>query len=286
MRPDSHGSGQRASAALGSILIILGIALLGGALSVAAATQRLRSPKDTVAAADAHAAAAPTATITAAAPQAAAPSSDGPRWAPIEQLPSTPAPTVAPPTVAPPSPSPASAGAAEPTATPRPPALPPSESQPTAAPEMPPATHIQVPSVGINTSVVEVGYTVVNNNGQPLIEWQVADYAAGHHNLSANPGEGGNIVISGHGDWRGEVFRTLEYVQIGDQVILTTANGDHVYEVVEIHFRKEVGVPLGERLASGQFIAPMPEERVTLVTCWPYGIDDHRIFVVAKPVSP
>jgi len=29
----------------------------------------------------------------------------------------------------------------------------------------------------------------------------------------------------------------------------------------------------------------MPEERVTLVTCWPYGIDDHRIIVVAKPVD-
>jgi sortase (surface protein transpeptidase) len=32
-------------------------------------------------------------------------------------------------------------------------------------------------------------------------------------------------------------------------------------------------------------MAPMPEERLTLITCWPYGVDDHRLIVVAKPVA-
>lgn len=150
---------------------------------------------------------------------------------------------------------------------------------------MPPPTHIRIPSVGIDAPVVEVGYEVVEIEGQQVIQWQVADYAAGHHNTSASPGEGGNIVISGHNDWRGEVFRTLEFAKIGDEVILTTANGEYHYRIVEIHYRKEVGVPLEERIATGRFLDPMPEERVTLVTCWPYGVDDHRIIVVAKPIQ-
>lgn len=156
---------------------------------------------------------------------------------------------------------------------------------PTPKPKMPPPTWIQIPSVGIDTKVVEVGYRIVEIQGMQVIEWEVADYAAGHHSTSANPGEGGNIVITGHSDWKGEVFRTLEHVKLGDEVILTSDAGVFRYRVTEIHYRKEVGVPLEERIATGRFLDPMPEERVTLVTCWPYGIDDHRIIVVAKPVD-
>ncbi len=164
-------------------------------------------------------------------------------------------------------------------------ATPTAEPTPTPKPKMPPPTRIQIPSVSIDAPVVEVGYKIVDIEGVQAIEWEVAEYAAGHHNTSANPGEGGNIVISGHNDWKGEVFRTLEHVKIGDEVILTSDAGIFHYRVVEIHYRKEVGVPLEERLATGRFLDPMPEERVTLVTCWPYGIDDHRIIVVAKPVD-
>ncbi|MBO9307503.1 sortase, partial [Thermomicrobium sp.] len=159
------------------------------------------------------------------------------------------------------------------------------EPTPTPRPKMPPPTRIQIPSVGIDAPVVEVGYKIVEIQGVKVIEWEVAEYAAGHHNTSANPGEGGNIVITGHNDWKGEVFRTLERVKLGDEVILTSDAGVFRYRVTEIHYRKEVGVPLEERIATGRFLDPMPEERVTLVTCWPYGIDDHRIIVVAKPVG-
>ncbi len=157
--------------------------------------------------------------------------------------------------------------------------------EPTATPKpkMPPPTRIQIPAVGIDAPVVEVGYRIIEIQGIQAIEWEVADYAAGHHSTSANPGEGGNIVIAGHSDYRGEVFRTLERVKLGDEVILTSDAGVFRYRVEEIHYRKEVGVPLEERIATGRFLDPMPEERVTLVTCWPYGIDDHRLIVIAKP---
>ena len=162
-----------------------------------------------------------------------------------------------------------------------------SAAQPSASPpvSMPKPTHIQIPNAGIDTKVVEVGYDVVSITGQQVIRWQVADYAAGHNSTSANPSEGHNIVITGHDDWKGEVFRPLEKTKPGDEVVLTTEDGKiHRYGITEIELRKDVGVPLEEQLATGQYLAPMGEERVTLVTCWPYGVDDHRLIVVAKPL--
>ncbi|MDI3341700.1 MAG: sortase [Sphaerobacter sp.] len=150
----------------------------------------------------------------------------------------------------------------------------------------PPATRLRMPSIGVDTPVVEVDYDLVTIEGVPVMQWQVADYAAGHHRTSANPGEDGNIVISGHDDWRGEVFRDLPHLALGDPIILVTPEGEHRYAVAELVYRKDTGAPLAERLATGQFLSPMPEERVTLVTCWPYGIDDHRLIVIAKPARP
>lgn len=152
--------------------------------------------------------------------------------------------------------------------------------------DMPAATHITIPAVGIDTDVVEVSAHVEIINDQRVRVWQVADWAAGHHATSSDPGEGGNIVLAGHDDYRGEVFRGLHDISIGDRVRLTSPAGEFTYIVEEVHVRRIADEPLSVLLAVGQFMAPMPEERLTLITCWPYGIDNHRIIVVAKPSPP
>jgi sortase A len=144
-------------------------------------------------------------------------------------------------------------------------------------------THIAVPAVGIDTEVVEVAPVAIQVGQQTVFEWPVADWAAGHHSSSANPGEGGNVVIAGHDDVRGEVFRGLHDIEVGDQVIVTTGDTSFTYVVQEIHLRLFNNQPLEEQLSVGGFIGPMPEERLTLVTCWPYRVDTHRLIVVAKP---
>jgi LPXTG-site transpeptidase (sortase) family protein len=149
----------------------------------------------------------------------------------------------------------------------------------------PALTHISIPSVEIDTEIYEVGYEVHEIDGQRVREWEVASYAAGHHKTSGRPGEGNNIVVTGHNDWEGEVFRTLEFIEHGDEVVISTEEGDHRYVVEEIHMRREIGATLEERLETGRFMADMPEERLTLITCWPYGINDHRVIVVALPVD-
>jgi sortase A len=154
----------------------------------------------------------------------------------------------------------------------------------TVAPQ-PPPTHINIPAVGIDTDVVQVSAAPISVEERTVLKWQVADYAAGHHDTSASPGDGGNIVLAGHDDYHGEVFRGLHDIRIGDKVTLTTPAGQFVYVVQEVHLRLEKGQPLDERLAIGVWMQPMPEERLTLITCWPYGVDDHRMIVVAKPLA-
>jgi sortase A len=154
---------------------------------------------------------------------------------------------------------------------------------PTPRPDMPAPTRITVPAVRIDAGIIQVSSYVSQVEGVSVLKWNVADWAAGHHDTSASPGEGGNVVMAGHDDARGEVFRGLHDVKIGDDVYVTSPAGTFHYVVSEVHLRREQGAPLSERLAVGDFMDPMPVERLTLVTCWPYGVDDHRMIVIANP---
>ena len=54
---------------------------------------------------------------------------------------------------------------------------------------------------------------------------------AGHFAGSSLPGQGGNVILSGHRD---TVFRKLEHLKLGEQVTFTTPYGDFVYETTEL----------------------------------------------------
>jgi sortase A len=156
-------------------------------------------------------------------------------------------------------------------------------AEPAKQPGSPPS-HLAIPSIGLDQPVIEVSAQVETVGGQQVLVWAVADYAVGHNDTSADPGQGGNVVLTGHDDWHGEVFRNLHTIQNGAAITVTTRDGrTHDYVVEQILYRQEVGVPLSERLKTGELIGPTEDERLTLVTCWPYGIDDHRLIVIARP---
>lgn len=205
--------------------------------------------------------------------------------------PETPTP-VAPPPTATPEPPPASRPAKA-TATPVPPAPPPTPAPaptaPPSAPAQPPAagsapTRLVIESVGIDSAVIPVGWTVVEQNGQQFSIWQVADFAVGWHKTSAPLGQPGNTVMAGHHNVKGEVFRDLVNVEVGDKVVVYA--GDQKFEyVVELKtIVKEKGEPIEVRQRNAQWIAPTNDERLTFVTCWPYTNNTHRVIVVAKPL--
>jgi sortase A len=137
---------------------------------------------------------------------------------------------------------------------------------------------ITSPNIRLDTTVYEV-YS-------PKGTWEVADFAGGHHYNTPNPGEGGNIVVAGHNNWRGEVFRNLEYLVPGNDIWVYTLDGkEHKYRVEEVKKLKEAGATKAQRLENGKVMAPTPHEQLTLITCWPYVTYTHRLIVIAKPLQ-
>ena len=166
----------------------------------------------------------------------------------------------------------------------------PTRATPTASPPTPPSsslpgapTRLVVKSVGIDTPVMPVAWTVVEQNGLEFSVWSVAEYAAGWHQTSALPGQPGNTVMSGHHNIKGEVFRYLVDVQEGDEVDLYVGDTVYPYFVEQKLILKEKGEPPEVRRQNAQWIAPTNDVRVTLVTCWPYTNNTHRVIVVARP---
>jgi LPXTG-site transpeptidase (sortase) family protein len=181
-----------------------------------------------------------------------------------------------------------------PTHTPVPPTHTPTPVANTPVPPLPPPatpgesgppTRIVIKSVGIDTPVVPVGWSIVEQNGRQYSVWDVADYAGGWHKTSALPGQPGNTVISGHHNIKGEVFRYLVDVQEGDQVDVYVGDTVYRYYVQQKLIVKEKGEAVEVRKQNAQWIAPTDDTRVTLVTCWPYTNNTHRVIVVARPGS-
>ena len=137
------------------------------------------------------------------------------------------------------------------------PALPP----PTTGPQSP--TRIVISSIGVDWPIV------------PGDSWEQLKLGVGHHAGSANPGERGNMILSGHNDVFGEVFKDLEALKNGDEVQVF-AGGKLFKYVVRA---KRIVSP--EELS---VLQPTREAVVTLITCHPYRVDTHRLIVIAQLV--
>lgn len=160
-----------------------------------------------------------------------------------------------------------------------------SPATPTAPAEMtePAPTRLVISSLAIDAPVVPVGWDVVEQNGIQYSVWHVADFAVGWHKTTALPGLPGNTVMAGHHNVNGEVFKELVNIEVGDEVTVYVGDTAYNYRVELKTIVKEKGEPLEVRRANAEWIAPTTDERLTLVTCWPYTNNTHRVIVVAKP---
>jgi sortase A len=147
-----------------------------------------------------------------------------------------------------------------------------------------PPVRLSIPSVKIDSKIVPVSWKMIPAPGGALTsEWQVADYAVGHHAGTANPGQPGNVVLSGHVDYRGQVFKDLNKVHKGDEVTVYTEKGQYIYVVTDLVIVKEEGVSDAQKRQNAAYMNPTPDKTLTMITCWPYGVDDHRLVVISKP---
>jgi sortase A len=136
---------------------------------------------------------------------------------------------------------------------------PPVVTIPTPGPEAP--TRIVIPAIEVDALIVEGD------------SWEQLKLGVGHHLHTANPGERGNMVLSAHNDIYGEIFRRLDELELGDEVIVYAGEQPHRYIVraKQIVEPTEVSV-----------MAPATRPVTTLISCYPYMVDTHRIVVVAE----
>lgn len=155
---------------------------------------------------------------------------------------------------------------------------------PTPVPGDPP-DRIVIPAIELDAIVIPIDYLEVTFEGNIYEQWLAPDYrAVGWHKTSSGLGVPGNTVLNGHHNIKGEVFRDLYRVQKGDEIDVYSGGKTFRYVVVFTAILPERNQPLEVRLANAEWIEPTEDERITLITCWPYESNTHRVVVVAVPI--
>jgi len=167
---------------------------------------------------------------------------------------------------------------------------------------------LQFPDLGIDAQVVQMGWKVQEVDGTRTTVWRLEDIShgmAGHLMNSALPGQQDNVVIAGHHNIEGQVFRSIsdawsdEGAEVlkenlqwrsraldGRAVTVYDAAGQQFTYVVEAMYKlADRDVSSEQRLENGRFMASTGEPKLTLVTCWPSDSNSHRIIVVARLAS-
>lgn len=146
---------------------------------------------------------------------------------------------------------------------------------------------LAIPAIDLEVPVIPIGWKLVDVAGAKHAMWDVPNWrAVGWHETSAPLGLPGNTVLNGHNTRNGEVFRDLYTLDIGARITVTAQTGaQYTYAVAEKLFLPEAGQPLDVRLANAQYTLPTDDERLTLITCHPYGSLDYRLILIAYPVK-
>jgi sortase A len=144
-----------------------------------------------------------------------------------------------------------------------------------------------IPDLNVDSAVHRIGLVPLLLEGAQYFQWAVpSGYAAGWHETSAPLGQPGNTVLNGHNNIYGEVFRDLVELEFGDQIILYNSSGQtFTYEVQQRELLAENGQPISVRAENARWIEASEDERLTLVSCWPYATNAYRVIVIAKPAT-
>jgi LPXTG-site transpeptidase (sortase) family protein len=92
-------------------------------------------------------------------------------------------------------------------------------------------------------------------------------------------------VLNGHNATGGEVFRNLYTLEAGDPLTIYSELDPYQYVVSATLVLPEAGQPWDLRLRNASLLEPTLDERVTLVTCHPYGSLRNRLVVLAVPTA-
>lgn len=132
-----------------------------------------------------------------------------------------------------------------------------------------PAIPTQGPSQALRLVIpaIDVDSLVVQGDG-----WEQLKKGVGQRIGTPDPGQPGNLVLSAHNDIFGEIFRRLDELAPGDEVQLYTASQVITYVVTG----SEVVAP-----TQVSVMDPTEHPSLTLISCYPYLVDNQRIVVFA-----
>ena len=125
---------------------------------------------------------------------------------------------------------------------------------------------INIPSIGLTLPVEES--TIIDG------VWQISYQGASHLDKSADPGEGGNMVIYGHN--KKSLFGPIRRLKEGDLIEIKNEEGVlYSYRVVKTVITTPDDI---------EYVLPKSEEILTLYTCTGL-LDSKRHIVLAKRES-
>jgi sortase A len=123
------------------------------------------------------------------------------------------------------------------------------------------ATRIVIPSIQIDAPIVQGD------------SWEQLRRGVGQHIGTASPGQKGNLVLSAHNDIFGEIFKDLDMLLPGDTVTINTMGEEFIYVINETKIVEPTAVDVMD-------VTTAPT--LTLISCYPYLIDNKRIVVFGE----
>ncbi len=129
---------------------------------------------------------------------------------------------------------------------------------PTPGPEQ--ARRLQIPALNLDKPIVQ------GDN------WEQLKKGVGQHISSGLPGQPGNLVLSAHNDIYGEIFRHLDKLKAGDEIIVSSERRSYTYVVRELSVVEPTDVWV---------MGPTEHASTTLISCYPYLVNNKRIVVFA-----
>ncbi len=143
--------------------------------------------------------------------------------------------------------------------------------------------HLAIPAIDLTTDVFARGWHAVKQaDGMVVSKWDDVLFAAGWHKNSAAPGSKGNIVISGHSNMSGSIFRDLWQLAPGQNIYVDQGRVRYTYRIDEVTIEPETDASPAQQAANAAYLHQTEDNRLTLITCWPWDDNTHRVFVVAK----
>lgn len=133
---------------------------------------------------------------------------------------------------------------------------------PTPGPEQ--ARRVQIPAINVDKPVVQGD------------DWEQLKKGVGQNVSSTLPGQTGNLVLSAHNDIYGEIFRELDKLKPGDEIIVSTERRSYTYVVNDIDVVEPTDV-----WVMGQ----TEHASATLISCYPYLVNNKRIVIFADLAS-